>query len=443
MSRDLVEIVHELRMQLAKRGGLSMKTLGLAFAVNDRDRSGYFDFEEFESILGRAGLFLKRQELTKLFRYFDRDQNERVSYNEFLRGLQGELNERRTGIIRQAFQKMDKTGNGVVDMEDVVGTYDASRHPLVISGQKTSEQIMVEFLEGFKDHSTGSSPGVPGVVTWDNWVEYYRGISASIVDDDYFVYMMEQSWRITESSKIGSDVPIELVHKIENVLREKIRQKTSSTAAESETLRKAFKHFDIDESQSVSYAEFLFALERFGIVLEEKVSRALFDDFDTNRSGRISYTEFAKVLYRVDPLATGGASTVANVSESKEASAVGATGYEDWDANYYGDAKTGAATAATGSNNGVNRPASRPLSRPQGQVQSVGPLGAAGAAVVRPPSRPLSRPLSRPQQAAQQQGGVGGGARGISQPQHRAPAAAAVGYAPSPFRNVANNVVGR
>jgi hypothetical protein len=26
---------------------------------------------------------------------------------------------------------MDKTGNGVVDMEDVVGTYDASRHPLV------------------------------------------------------------------------------------------------------------------------------------------------------------------------------------------------------------------------------------------------------------------------------------------------------------------------
>jgi hypothetical protein len=48
-------------------------------------------------------------------------------------------------------------------------------------------------------------------------VEYYRGISASIVDDDYFVYMMEQSWRITESSKIGSDVPIELVHKIENV----------------------------------------------------------------------------------------------------------------------------------------------------------------------------------------------------------------------------------
>jgi hypothetical protein len=71
-----------------------MKTLGLAFAVNDRDRSvhhtiptipcysvsffprtqtmnvlmskGYFDFEEFESILGRAGLFLKRQELSNL-----------------------------------------------------------------------------------------------------------------------------------------------------------------------------------------------------------------------------------------------------------------------------------------------------------------------------------------------------------------------------------------
>lgn len=431
MSRDLVEIVHELRTQLAKRGGLSMKTLALAFAVNDRDRSGYFDFEEFELILGRAGLFLKRQELTKLFRYFDRDQNERVSYNEFLRGLQGELNERRTSIIRQAFQKMDKTGNGIVDMEDVVGTYDASRHPLVISGQKTSDQIMVEFLEGFKDHSTGVSPGIPGVVTWDNWVEYYRGVSASIVDDDYFVYMMEQAWRITESSKIGSDVPLELIHKIENVLREKIRQKTTPTAAESETLRKAFKHFDIDDSQSVSYAEFLFALERFGIVLEEKVSRALFADFDTNKSGRISYTEFAKVLYRVDPLATGGASTL--VAESKEAPMAG--GYEDWDDNYYGDAKMPSAPAGYVSAS-TPQQQQRPPSRPQGT------LGAAGAAVVRPPSRPLSRPLSRPQHQQQPQQMPASGMRQLPQ-QQQPRAAAAYGAAPSPFRNVANNVVAK
>jgi hypothetical protein len=72
-------------------------------------------------------------------------------------------------------------------------------------------------------------------------------------------------------------------------------------------------------------------------------------------------------------------------------------------------------------------------------VQTVGPLGAAGAAVVRPPSRPLSRPLSRPQQPPQ--GPIASsGARAISLPQQQRPS---VGYAPSPFRNVANNVVGR
>jgi hypothetical protein len=35
MSKDLVEIIHELRMQLAQRGQASIRTLGIAFKVND------------------------------------------------------------------------------------------------------------------------------------------------------------------------------------------------------------------------------------------------------------------------------------------------------------------------------------------------------------------------------------------------------------------------
>lgn len=65
-----------------------MSTLALAFKANDSKKNGMFDFGEVEAILAKGGLFLKRQELTKLFRHFDAAQNEQINYREFLRAIQ-------------------------------------------------------------------------------------------------------------------------------------------------------------------------------------------------------------------------------------------------------------------------------------------------------------------------------------------------------------------
>jgi hypothetical protein len=56
---DLVEVLASLQSQLAVRGASAFRTLELAFAVNDRDKNGTFDFAEVEAILAKAGLFLK------------------------------------------------------------------------------------------------------------------------------------------------------------------------------------------------------------------------------------------------------------------------------------------------------------------------------------------------------------------------------------------------
>jgi hypothetical protein len=139
MAKEITELIHDMRFQLAKRGTLTIDKLGLAFAVNDRDRSGFFDYEEFEGILGRAGMFIKRQvrwqprtpvrltllltlavqDLTKIFKFFDRvnraclsvhdtlrfccfqNGDGKISYQEFLVGLQGDLNERRLAMVQK------------------------------------------------------------------------------------------------------------------------------------------------------------------------------------------------------------------------------------------------------------------------------------------------------------------------------------------------------
>ena len=46
----------------------------------------------------------------------------------------------------QAFDRIDKDKSGFVDMQDIKGVYNAKRHPDVIQGKKTEEDVLMEFL---------------------------------------------------------------------------------------------------------------------------------------------------------------------------------------------------------------------------------------------------------------------------------------------------------
>lgn len=52
----------------------------------------------------------------------------------------------------KAFQKFDRDGSGVIDINDLKGVYNAKNHPDVINGKKTEEEILGEFLDTFEVH---------------------------------------------------------------------------------------------------------------------------------------------------------------------------------------------------------------------------------------------------------------------------------------------------
>ena len=74
-----------------------------------------------------------------IFNYFDRNKNGSVDYNEFLRGIRGELNQTRIEYIRKAYDKLDVNKDGRVTLEDIARLYDVSYHPDVQSGRMTPE----------------------------------------------------------------------------------------------------------------------------------------------------------------------------------------------------------------------------------------------------------------------------------------------------------------
>jgi Ca2+-binding EF-hand superfamily protein len=74
-----------------------------------------------------------------LFKYFDVYGSGQISYDEFIRAIRGPMNQARKRMVAQAFDKLDKDGNGWIDINDVRGVYKANKHPDVISGKKTED----------------------------------------------------------------------------------------------------------------------------------------------------------------------------------------------------------------------------------------------------------------------------------------------------------------
>lgn len=60
------------------------------------------------------------------------------------------MSKARLDIIDQAFKKLDKTGDGVVTVDDMQGVYNYQRHPQYISGEKTKEDLFKQFLANFE-----------------------------------------------------------------------------------------------------------------------------------------------------------------------------------------------------------------------------------------------------------------------------------------------------
>lgn len=75
---------------------------------------------------------------------------------------------------------MDVNGDGLVKLDDLAQIYDVSSHPDVVDGKKTPEEALRNFMDLWDTKEKD------GIVTLDEFNEYYRDVSASIDSDEYF-----------------------------------------------------------------------------------------------------------------------------------------------------------------------------------------------------------------------------------------------------------------
>ena len=184
--------VDRMRHAIAERGGLNgIRSLSRVMKVMDRDGSKRLDREEIKYGLRNFGVEVSDRDIDTIMNTFDRDSSGSISYDELLRGLRGNLSPRRREMIQKAFDILDRDGSGVVTLDNVREIYDASEHPDVISGRKTEDEALTEFMSQWDTIDKDNE------ITREEFLEYYKDVSASIDTDDYFELMMRNAWHIS------------------------------------------------------------------------------------------------------------------------------------------------------------------------------------------------------------------------------------------------------
>eukprot|EP00003_Mantamonas_plastica_P032488 TRINITY_DN883_c0_g1_i1.p3 TRINITY_DN883_c0_g1~~TRINITY_DN883_c0_g1_i1.p3 ORF type:complete len:102 (-),score=28.95 TRINITY_DN883_c0_g1_i1:82-387(-) len=101
------------------------------------------------------------------------------------------MNDFRLDLIALAFDKFDSNDDGKITMVDIQQKYNARQHPKWQSGEWTEEEVFGEFLKNFDDQENPD-----GVITHEEFVNYYAGVSASIDNDMYFDLLMRKAWNL-------------------------------------------------------------------------------------------------------------------------------------------------------------------------------------------------------------------------------------------------------
>eukprot|EP00595_Chromulina_sp_UTEXLB2642_P002354 CAMPEP_0196767968 /NCGR_PEP_ID=MMETSP1095-20130614/42183_1 /TAXON_ID=96789 ORGANISM="Chromulina nebulosa, Strain UTEXLB2642" /NCGR_SAMPLE_ID=MMETSP1095 /ASSEMBLY_ACC=CAM_ASM_000446 /LENGTH=108 /DNA_ID=CAMNT_0042136885 /DNA_START=915 /DNA_END=1238 /DNA_ORIENTATION=- len=89
-----------------------------------------------------------------------------------------------------AFDTLDSDKSGYVTADEILQKYNFDWNPDVKAGKKTVKEAAKDFMTQWDRQDND------GIVSYEEFEDYYKDVSASIDDDTYFELMMRNAWHI-------------------------------------------------------------------------------------------------------------------------------------------------------------------------------------------------------------------------------------------------------
>jgi len=194
-------ILDIFRNEIRKKGAKGIIGLAKQFKLFDENKNKTLDYKQFSKAIKDLKIDFNENEIHELFSIFDINNSNTIDYEEFLRQLRGEMNEKRKEIVLKAFDKLDLDKSGKIELNEIKSLYNVKNHKDVLSGKKTEEDLYNEFIETFETHHNLKKGFKDKRVSKEEFLEYYNNISMSIDDDDLFISLISNAWKLNNQSK--------------------------------------------------------------------------------------------------------------------------------------------------------------------------------------------------------------------------------------------------
>jgi len=196
--QEALVVINKVKAKLLSKGGNGFRGLSRVLNILDDNGNRALDKYEMDNGLQTYGIVLHPSEIDIVMGSFDKDGNGQISVREFMTALRGPMSDYRKGLVRMAYQMLDVDGSGVVQFDEIKQLYDVKKHPDVLSGTKTPDMVLQEFIKAWnKDGDT--------TITFDEFLEYYEDLSAPIDSDDYFELMIRNAWHISGGKGVAQN----------------------------------------------------------------------------------------------------------------------------------------------------------------------------------------------------------------------------------------------
>ena len=198
------DIISLFRKKIIARGIRGIMSLRRTFVLLDENKSNKLKKKQFHKFLEDYRYNIPTNLENKLFDIFDIKKNESIDYNEFISKIFGTMNDFRKQIVQKVFQKLDKDNKGIIDYDIIRESYNADKHPEVLNGKRTKQEVLARFIDMFEYHFNllNKNKNNEGA-TMEEFEEFYNYISVLVDNDKYFENMMSRVWGLDGNENFG------------------------------------------------------------------------------------------------------------------------------------------------------------------------------------------------------------------------------------------------
>ena len=170
--------------------------------IYDKNQSGEIPFEKLCDIFEIYNINIAREKIFEFFEFLDKEHKGLIKYNDLIMILINNINENRIILIQNLFDKIRK-GKEYILLNDIKKYFNPDKYPDVLEQKKTSDEIAFDFidsLEIFKEYNINlkNESIINGIMTYNDFENYFKEISLSIIDDKIFDYIINFCWEVDD-----------------------------------------------------------------------------------------------------------------------------------------------------------------------------------------------------------------------------------------------------